>query len=122
MAWYNVDKEVKEISVIEGTPVEEIVEDAELMEMDGEFWATNRSHQNTVIGRLNHLKAETERREKVKEIKSGFHWVKEGQYWTVAGNFEGKKVGDTITVTRMDGEKSVKEIVKFTESGSAYVR
>ena len=121
MAWYNVDKEVKEISVIEGTPVEEIVEDAELTELDGEWWATNRRGQGTIIGRLNSLKAEIKRTEKRKEIKAGFHWVKDEEGWAVAGDFTGKKMGDSITVVRMDGTKQVKEIRRFSNVGNAYV-
>jgi hypothetical protein len=121
MAWYNVDEKVKELAELKGIEEREIAEDIDLTELDGEWWATNRSKQNTVISRLDNLKNEITRAEKRKEAKASFHWVKDEEGWAVAGDFTGKKMGDSITVVRVDGTKQLKEIRRFSNIGNAYV-
>lgn len=117
MAWYDVTKEVKKISEVENVMEESIADEYELEHDDGIWLATNRRNQGSVLDRAGQIKEESRR----KEVKLGFHWVKDEEGWAVTGNFSNEKVGDNIIVTRMNGTKSVQKIIRFSNIGNAYV-
>jgi hypothetical protein len=121
MAWYSVGDKVKRIATLEGESIESIIIDMDLTVTREGIWATNRSGEAGVSSRLSRLEADRARAERVKAVRSGFHWVKDEEGWAVAGDFTDKKEGDDIVVLKMDGTKQLKTIERFSCSGNAYV-
>ena len=116
-----VGDKVKRSATLEGESIESIISDMDLTVTREGIWATNRSGEAGVSSRLSRLEADRARAERVKAVRSGFHWVKDEEGWAVAGDFTDKKEGDDIVVLKMDGTKQLKTIERFSCSGNAYV-
>jgi hypothetical protein len=121
MAWYSVGDKVERIATLEGESIESIIIDMDLTVTREGIWATNRSREASVSSRLSRLEADRARAERVKAVRSGFHWVKDEEGWAVKGDFTGKHEGDEIIVLRRDGTKQIKMIERFSNIGNAYV-
>lgn len=62
MAWYDVSKEVKKISEVEGVTEKSIADDYELEHDDGIWWATNRRNQGSVLYKANQISEQIKKR------------------------------------------------------------
>ncbi|NLL66069.1 MAG: hypothetical protein GX236_00015 [Clostridiaceae bacterium] len=126
MAMYNMNQEVKRIAELQNRTEEAVAEELGLKKVsysDGCYWiAWNRREERAVIAALEEAEDAKIRAEIRAERLATFHWIKEKGDWVVAGDFEGKIVGDTIVVMKANGSKQEKRISAFTESGNAYVK
>lgn len=127
MAWYDMNKEVKELAELKGITMAEVAagrEKFEFMEDDGKdgtYYATNRWSQSKLINELLDFKMAKEERENREKARSNFHWVKIDYDWLVKGDFTDVKKGDEIEVFKVNGTSQKKTVQFFTEDGFAKV-
>ena len=83
--------------------------------------AYNRREENRVDRALADLTYEIREKEIRNERLTGYRWIKHPTGWVVAGDFAGKAIGDMIAVTKANGDRQEKKIVRFTNDGHAGV-
>lgn len=117
MAQYNVTNQIKEIAEIKNATIEAIAKELELQLEDGEVIAWNRKEEFRAKNALEDAKKEALR----KEAKANFHWQKIDGEWFVAGDFTNHRIGDIITIHKVNGDKQIREIIELTSDGKARV-
>lgn len=125
MAWYTVDKEVKELAKLTGRTEEQVTakygHNARIY--DGEWEAGNRSTQNGIIMALNDAKAaqrkaDTKKAFEAKLSSGAAVWRKVGYEWLVQVTGAEVTVGDIIEVERRNGEKSKQRVRNIISRGA----
>ncbi len=121
---HSVKSQIEEMAKLSSKSIDDIIADskAEIKDLGDDIIVWNRRDENTVNYELKQLKEKIKKEKIEKERFAGYRWVKDGGNWAVAGNFEDKKIGDTITVIKASGQKQEKEITSFTNSGNALVK
>lgn len=118
MAQYNMKEQIAKIAELENKDMEQVAKEVGIEVKWGEYIAWNRREEGRVLAALEKAKENQARKERL----AGFHWVKDTDGWAVAGPFDSHQIGDTISVKKKGGEVQEKEIVRFSESGNAYVK
>lgn len=122
MAMYNVEDKVKKIAEMMGvTPVEAM----ERMHVYDHFndgtTVANRGDQAVVNRTLAELEEKAAKAQIREERLAGYRWLKYEGEWVVAGDFGSKDHGDTIIVTKANGERQERRIDYITQEGYAKV-
>jgi hypothetical protein len=125
MAWYNMDKEMREIAEITGKAEEVIAKNLDIKNISGEWTAQNRSEE----GRVKLALIEAREEAKAKADKKAFEeklaggaavWRKVSGEWLVQITGQGVKEGDIVKVERKNGSTSdelIRSIVTTNENG-----
>ena len=122
MASYNMDKEIKELASLKGMTEEEVAKSFGLTYTWNQWTAWNRGEQYKVTSAL----ADARDAKKAAEDKAAFEkklskgaavWRKVGGDWLVQVTGREVAVGDTLDVTRRNGETSKQLVRKIVSRG-----
>jgi len=125
MAWYNMDKEMREIAEITGKAEEVIAKNLDIKNISGEWTAQNRSEEGRVklalIEAREEAKAKADKRAFEEKLAGGAAvWRKVSGEWLVQITGQGVKEGDIVKVERKNGSTSdelIRSIVTTNENG-----
>lgn len=125
MAWYNMDKEMREIAEITGKAEEVIAKNLDIKNISGEWTAQNRSEEGRVklalIEAMEEAKAKADKRAFEEKLAGGAAvWRKVSGEWLVQITGQGVKEGDIVKVERKNGSTSdelIRSIVTTNENG-----
>lgn len=125
MAWYNMDKEMREIAEITGKAEEVIAKNLDIKNISGEWTAQNRSEEGRVklalIEAMEEAKAKADKKAFEEKLAGGAAvWRKVSGEWLVQITGQGVKEGDIVKVERKNGSASdelIRSIVTTNENG-----